>query len=632
MPRSLLLSPLLGLPLALACGDKDTDGDGDGGATDGGSEDCTLDLAPAGEVSTDPSCEAVVDKLIGMEIEWQWTGLSEYPSYNGVFTTPAVGDVDGDGQAEIVFTALDPSTFLHGAGGLLVIIDGATGETEAWFDGYGDGTYFAGEGSPAIADIDGDGAAEILAVTTGGAIAALRADGTGLFETAAPGTLQIYGQLGVADFDGDGVGEVYGGGAIFGVDGGFEEGSDVGGGGVTNSPAAGDLDGDGVQELVVGNQAFTLDGELVWDASKEVPDMAPAIADFDGDGKGEVVGTDYSYSGVWMLDDDGSLSWAVLNPGYYGGPPCVADFDGDGAPEIGVAGFYSASVLDGDGTVLWSVDIIDGGYGTSGCAAFDFDDDGEFELVLADDDAVMVVAGSTGEVLLRDTGHAGLTINAHPVVADVDGDGRTELIVGSNQYNDSTGWTGITALRDVYDAWSPTRAVWNQSAYYPGAIGDDLGLPAAPEMPWDGQGAFRANEVYDRGSPMAPAANLVALASDTCIECSGGLLRFEVAVQVANQGATDVTEPIGVGVYAVTAEGRRELVTAQTLPDGLAAGRSSDAFAVDGQFATAVGFTHLEVQVGGNEVRLDAGLPASFDYLECNAADDVAIVEFGCEE
>ena len=100
---------LLALPLSLACGDKEPDFGGDGGVGDGGSEDCTLDLAPAGDVSTDPTCEAVVDKLAGLEVEWQWTGSSLYETYTSIVGPPAVGDLDGDGIPEIVFTATDPA-------------------------------------------------------------------------------------------------------------------------------------------------------------------------------------------------------------------------------------------------------------------------------------------------------------------------------------------------------------------------------------------------------------------------------------------------------------------------------------------------------------------------------------------
>lgn len=631
--RALPCLLLLPLTAQFACGDKPDDTGGPpGGGGDGGAEDCTLELAPAGKVEADPTCEAVVDRLLGISVDWQWTGAEGYESFNTVITTPVVGDVDGDGHPEIVVTVTDPA--YHFAGGVLAVIDGVTGDTDLLL-GDVDGATISDTGGVALADLDGDGTPEILVLTMDSTIAAVHADGEVLWESAPQSSvLAVYTHLGAADFDGDGLSEVWGGGAIFGADGGFEQASDGAIGSTLNMTVVADLEGDGQLALVAGNQAFDLDGNLLWDRSEDLPDFAPAVADFDGDGKGEVVGVDYASWQILMLDGDGSTLWGPDKfVGAAGGPPCVADFDGDGGPEIAAVGYKQVAMYDADGTVLWSHDVSDGYYGANGCSAFDFDDDGAYELVYADNAALYVEDGVSGQALFSATDHAGISISGYPVIVDVDADGRTEIVLGSNQLADSSAWGGITVLNGIHDSWSPTRQVWNQHAYWGGNILDDLTVPADPAMPWEeGHNSFRAGIVFDRGEPTAPGANIVATASDTCIECSAGLVRFEVAVQISNQGAVDVEEDIPVGIYAVTDTGRRELIETHLVEGGLPAGRSSAAFEVSGQFATSVGFTSLEAQVDGHEIREDLGILTQRAYLDCNADDDVVSIPFGCDE
>ncbi|RME23705.1 MAG: VCBS repeat-containing protein, partial [Deltaproteobacteria bacterium] len=202
--RALPCLLLLPLTAQLACGDKpDNTGGPPGGGGDGGAEDCTLELAPAGKVETDPTCEAVVDRLLGISVDWQWTGAEGYESFNTVITTPVVGDVDGDGHPEIVVTVTDPA--YHFSGGVLAVIDGVTGQTDLLL-GDVDGATISDTGGVALADLDGDGTPEILVLTMDSTIAAVHADGEVLWESASQSSVMaVYTHLGAADFDGDGL-------------------------------------------------------------------------------------------------------------------------------------------------------------------------------------------------------------------------------------------------------------------------------------------------------------------------------------------------------------------------------------------------------------------------------------------
>lgn len=91
---------------------------------------------------------------------WCW-GQVDWPDYNAVNgeTRPAVGDVDGDGKAEI-FIGLGP-----GGDGLIQIFRlGAAGvEAIGWTDiNWSDYGLDNGETWPALGDIDGDGKAELV--------------------------------------------------------------------------------------------------------------------------------------------------------------------------------------------------------------------------------------------------------------------------------------------------------------------------------------------------------------------------------------------------------------------------------------------------------------------------------------
>jgi hypothetical protein len=150
----------------------------------------------------------------------------------------------------------------------------------------------------------------------------------------------------------------------------------------------------------------------------------------------------------------------ALPGGGSGGPPTVADFDGDGLPEIAAAGATAYTVFDPDCApvstlarlggrcdatartgVLWSRPSQDMSSNVTGSTSFDFEGDGRVEAVYADECFARVYDGRTGTVLFSQH-HSSCTWYENPVVADVDGDLRAELVVGSN-FNCGSTTTGI---------------------------------------------------------------------------------------------------------------------------------------------------------------------------------------------
>lgn len=615
------------LLLLTGCNGKDDATPTDGGAGDGGGGACTLELASGGDVEA-AYCEALVDILAGMEPVWQWTGDSTYPDYNHIWVTPAVGDVTGDGVPDVVFTTV--YYYYYSAAGLLIVLDGATGEQHQMFDAAGEDDYISASGGVALGDLDGDGTVEIVTISQGNSLVAFHADGTTHWISEANEDYDFYLWTAPAlgDMDGDGRMEILAGRALYDADGNkLAVGGEEAYGDISYSGVFADLDDNGKLEAVVGCQSFDIDGNALWSTCDQTGDGMAAVADFDGDGKGEVVLVSWTSGTVHRISNTGRVVWSttVWEPaatGYPGGggPPAVADFNGDGKLEIAVRGQGTLELLDEDGRSVWSFPITDEFGFLGGVSGFDFDDDGILEVLVADEDALYAVDGKSGKAVMTVEEHAGYTILAYPVVADVDDDGRANVLLPSN--NGSGEWTGLTALDDLYGSWSPAGRVWHQHATFPGAIGEDLRAQGSPQ-PWDeGEDRYRVQANGERGEVWVASADLKPLVSDQCLRCNSAYVDFELAVQVANTGAVDQEKAFAIGVYGVTDTGRRELIDTAKFDLTLRAGRSTDAVKVFGRYATSVGFTSLEVQVDGAEVRDTENLGDPI-YLDCDRGNNV---------
>ena len=465
-------------------------------------------------------------------VEWQWTGWEGLPTYTHVVSTPVVGDLtddDGDGvlgdgdTPDIVFTAFQEKE--QTKEGVLVAISGDGSGTHwmASVDVYGNGGV-------ALGDLDGDGWPEICASSMTHSIVCTDRFGNELFRA---GDRPAYnGHPAIADFNGDGRAEIAYGAELFtntGVrlwagDGG------IGGRSATHASVPVDLDGDGIMELVAGNTVYNfVNGTVRWDDG--MADGYPAIGNFDDDKEPEIVRV--IPGSLLLLDSDGTLIWeSAIDREDRGGPPTVADFDGDGEPEIGVAGYATYTVVDTDGSVLWQNPTDDNSSSITGSSVFDFEGDGRAEVLYADEESLWVYDGATGEVLLQLEQHASNTRLEYPVIADVDGDGATEIILASvNAWWD--GWDGITIIGDAENSWAPARRIWNQHAYHITNVDNFGGIPEEQVPNWQSWNNFRA-----AGTEYGPSvwrANLVPGEPAVCTaECQDGLVT--VWVPVENQG------------------------------------------------------------------------------------------------
>ena len=146
---------------------------------------------------------------------------------------------------------------------------------------------------------------------------------------------------------------------------------------------------------------------------------------------------------------DGQIIFTASVGGGQGGPPTIGDFDNDGFPEIAeaAADFYRVFDLDcptggemgcaGLPYVRWSQASQDGSSNRTGSSIFDFEGDGKAEAVYADECFTRIYDGNTGQVLYSSY-RTSCTWYENPVVADVDRDDNSEIVVGSNENCDVT--------------------------------------------------------------------------------------------------------------------------------------------------------------------------------------------------
>ena len=470
------------------------------------------------------------------EIEWQWSENTLTPGYDMVMMTPVVAnlsDDNGDGVVdegdipEIIFTAYAGSAYT--SAGPLNAISG-DGSGMLWSISSAGGHTWGGSGGVAVGDLEGDGRPDVC--VAGSSAAVICVDGVdGSFKWAAGSETHLYGCPAIADMDGDGLSEVIFGRQVFSFDGQTLGVGAYGYGFHSSVPI--DMDGDGALEVVAGNAVYEMDGTAVWyDGGSE---GIPAVADFDGDGRPEVV---RAGSGVVTLSDtDGTLLWQVSVPGGGGGPPTVADFDGDGAVEVGVAGLSYYTLFDTDGVVMWSNPTEDDSSSVTGSSVFDFEGDGASEVVYADEHNLYVYDGATGAILMQHDGHASGTLYEYPVIADVDNDGATEIIVGSNDMW-WEGWGGITVIGDADSSWAPARPVWNQHAYHITNVNNDGSVPLQQDENWQRWNSFRAG-----GTELGPGhwqPNVGLIEADVCTaRCTEGVVELYVVAESTGLIAAD---------------------------------------------------------------------------------------------
>jgi hypothetical protein len=501
-------------------------------------------------------------------LEWSFTTSPTRADCVHAISPPVIVDLDGDTAPEIVVSTACASAWTTGV--LRALHGDGSGEIWAADDAI---RRVDSRNVIAAGDLDGDGTPEIVAVAESLRVIALRADGTlfwqSITEVGDPLTIPSNSGGGptLADLDADGTPEIVLGGLVldatgrrlFQVGSASREGSNgTYTGGIS---VVADIDLDGSPEIVTGRNVYRASGTLFWTAAGGYTDGYPAVANFDADPQAEVVIV--SEGRVALFDGvTGALEWGPesLPGGGRGGPPTVADFDGDGLPEIGVAGAGSYSVYDPDGAmpVLWSSTTEDMSSNVTGSSVFDFEGDGAAEVVYGDECFMRVYSGRDGSVLLQ-IPSSSATIHEYPVVADVDADGRSEIVIVANNAtaslrtqcaSSSPGWSGARAGVFVYgdprNQWVRTRRIWHQHAYHVTNVTATGTIPAAETPNWTvaGLNNYRQN-VQGEGVFNAPDLRVLALEVSLRDCPTSATLR----ARITNEGSLGAAAGVNVAFY-----------------------------------------------------------------------------------
>ncbi len=547
-------------------------------------------VCPEGQTPDDPStclvaCEYMPEAApFAPTLKYAWGSVDAPGQEDSVMMTPIVVQLDDDNCdglinerdiPEIVFSTFGRDTGLYNTNGTLHAIsiidgqvvekwsvdknstvspihpgrsiaggniDGVTGNEVVTCTSDGRVRAFAGDGSelwmsepvscysPSLADIDQDGTVEVLAgsYTLDGATGVVELTVAGLgfgamaYDVTGDGVLDFVGNGGVARANGDWVGSFL-----------LSNGTSPGGGRL----AVGDLDLDGVPEILF--VEYNKHVLHVFAVDETLPGNIRLIRE--------------------NIDINGAIDPARCGAGSAGntrggGPPTVADTNGDGFPDVALAGGVGYTVFDGlrlmtpaienPDTILWAKETQDCSSATTGSSVFDFNGDGRAEVVYGDELMLHVYDGTTGADLFETCNTNG-TLYEYPVIADVDSDGRADIVVVSNNYSgfncEGVKTTGVRIFGDTEGDWVRTRPIWNQHSYHVTNVQADGEIPQVepsnhlnPNL-----NNYRLN-VQPAGEFSAPDLRV-----DVALDCGND----EVRVVVRNYGQASVPAGVPVAVY-----------------------------------------------------------------------------------
>ncbi|MDH5598305.1 MAG: VCBS repeat-containing protein, partial [Cyclobacteriaceae bacterium] len=462
-------------------------------------------------LSDKPDCEVPPDVFPTFSLDLEYYTPNRTTSGNSLVS---IGDVDGDGKTEIVSVNYYTS--------FAYVIDGATGAIKYQRNL---GNRIRPYLEVMTADVNRDGCAEIFMPvlnqnTNQWEIRAYNCDLT--VELWVSTTLSRPGNIAAADFDEDGLVEIYARDEIFDAQTGFKM---AGSSFSANNGNANFIDkhlvAGGVAvdllddnecascqglELAIGGKIYSVNINRGMNAAtlnlERSVDHFPvyynpwrqnrggtSVADYNQDGFLDVI-----YNGVTSTDPQTAVFfWDVRNNNLLGykdtfdnwdrgvGRLNIADVDGDGNLNVTYVSGPFLYALDENWNLLWKRAIIENSSGTTGTTVFDFNGDGSAETVYRDEQNLYIVDGMNGN-FLSSIPCRSLTFMEYPIVADVDNDGETEICVtcltndNDDIYND-IGDSHIRVFRSKDDKWVPARKVWNQHAYFNVNVNDDLSIP-----------------------------------------------------------------------------------------------------------------------------------------------------------
>ncbi len=459
-----------------------------------------------GEFDGDLPSSVELCKDITVTDLWSWTESEFKPEYKQIISTPIavqLNDDNGDGiidnndVTDILAVTFDVSKSRSRA--VVRAFNGINGE-ELWKRENQDGTsdyktvYSDPTYSISAADINNDGVVEIITRDSSDYSLKIYSNTGDLIKKIA--LHGAYGNSTIADLDGDGYAEIIVGNTILSL---FDDSiikltSPVdytkGNFGMIDAVVF-DYDLDGQQEVLGNGVLFTKDGNVLWNQNTQ--QGFSAVGNFDSDTYPEIVLTDIDGS-VRLLEHDGSIIWQYQSADLGGGVPSIGDVDGDGEPDIVVAGGELIKVLNKQGALINSFNINDASSKRTGVVTYDFNGDGKAEIINLDETGLNIFSVSDNKLIYNFPQSSG-TIWEYPLVVDLDGDGAGEIISVSNTFllpNSAVGTNGLFVKSASACKSADATRIWNQHSFSGTNINQNGSLPLQQENSWEKTNTFRS--------------------------------------------------------------------------------------------------------------------------------------------
>ena len=229
-------------------------------------------------------------------------------------------------------------------------------------------------------------------------------------------------------------------------------------------PAIADFDNDGVDEMIIGTQ-----GDSVYVVNNDGSNMpgwpvkfnadisgSIAVGDIDNNGDPEMVVCDQA-GNVYALNQDGSTMWYryFQNSLSFGPSPALGDLNGDGKLEVVIPSknrnLYAVQ-WNGSDLPGWPVVYASQSYTESSPVIADIDGDGGLDVLLGDEMKFINAWNASGQLLDGFPLALGDAVRATPCVADVDGDGHVNII--------AAGWDKSVYVWDFPGTYHPQKMPW----------------------------------------------------------------------------------------------------------------------------------------------------------------------------
>jgi uncharacterized protein YcfL len=327
----------------------------------------------------------------------------------------------------------------------------------------------------------------------------------------------------------------------------------------------------------------------------------------------------------------------------------VADLDGDGKMNVSYVSGKYLYALDENLEKLWRITVNEETSGYTGCTLFDFNGDGSSEIVYRDERYLYIINGTDGSIFSQQA-CISRTNREYPIVADVDGDGSTELCITCG-FNDADSWSNfcdlnyaryshVRVFKSAAEPWVPARRLWNQHGYFNVNVNDDLTIPRKQQkhhLVWSvgncTQGPNRPLNNFlnqspflnSQGCPTYAAPNIAYVDNSLSVvppTCPEG--NFQVTFQIQNIGDVSLSGEVPITFYDGNPEqpGATRLNTVVVNLNNFNVGSVHTVMNATVESPGSEFVLYIVLNDNGTTVPTPISLPNT-DFLECDYSDNI---------